>query len=119
VGAALFVIPQFESRTRDSAPTCRHSRSGHQHLEFLQHNGIFMAIRSAGPYTPSSISEALQAMREFLDRLSLKIPLSGHPNKAPSTLCATLRRCLRRRPLVEALNSCRRATGNIVYEKRS
>jgi len=44
----LFVIPQFEACTRDSAPTCRHSRRPVINIsKFLQHNGIFMAIALA------------------------------------------------------------------------
>jgi len=63
---------------------------GHQPLTFLQHNGIYIAIAlGLGVYAFIYFKKRSKAMRELLDRASLKIRHRAHPDKAAiGTLCA-------------------------------
>ncbi len=87
---------------------------------FVQHNGIYLAIVLAGVvYAFIYFKKRSRAMRQFLDRLSLKIPVIGPIlNKAAIARYArTLSTMFAAGvPLVEALESVAGATGNIVYE---
>ena len=118
----LFVIPQFESLYKGfGADLPAFTQAVINISKFLQHNGIFMAIAlGLGVYAFIYFQKRSKAMREFLDRLSLKIPVIGPIlNKAAIARYArTLSTMFSAGvPLVEALNSVAGATGNIVYEK--
>src|SRR5882762_2959393 len=118
----LFVIPQFESLYKGfGADLPAFTQAVINISKFLQHNGIFMAIAlGLSVYAFIYFQKRSKAMREFLDRLSLKIPVIGPIlNKAAIARYArTLSTMFSAGvPLVEALNSVAGATGNIVYEK--
>src|SRR3984893_14071840 len=118
----LFVIPQFESLYKGfGADLPAFTQAVINISKFLQHNGIFMAIAlGLGVYAFIYFKKRSRAMREFLDRASLKIPVIG-----PILNTAAIARYARTLstmfsagvPLVEALDSVAGATGNIVYEK--
>jgi type IV pilus assembly protein PilC len=118
----LFVIPQFEALYKGfgaDLPAFTQMVIGLS--RFVQHNGVFMAIvMGFGVYAFIYFKKRSRAMREFLDRLSLKIPVIGPIlNKAAIARYArTLSTMFSAGvPLVEALDSVAGATGNIVYEK--
>src|SRR6266849_4253966 len=87
---------------------------------FVQHDGIYIAVSLGfAVYAFFYFKKRSKAMREFLDRLSLKIPVIGPIlNKAAIARYArTLSTMFSAGvPLVEALDSVAGATGNIVYE---
>ena len=87
----------------------------------LQNNGLFfLMILVGGFWTFFYFKKRSRAMREFLDRAALKIPVIGPIlNKAAIARYArTLSTMFSAGvPLVEALESVAGATGNIVYEK--
>ena len=118
----LFVIPQFESLYKGfGADLPAFTQAVINLSRFLQHNGIFIGIALGFVgYAFFYFKKRSRAMREFLDRLSLKIPIIGPIlNKAAIARYArTLSTMFSAGvPLVEALDSVAGATGNIVYEK--
>ena len=86
----------------------------------MQHDGLFLGMVIAGViWAFFYFQKRSRAMREFLDRLTLKIPVIGPIlNKAAIARYArTLSTMFSAGvPLVEALDSVAGATGNIVYE---
>ena len=117
----IFVIPQFESLYKGfgaDLPAFTQAVIGLS--RFVQSNGIYMAIVLAGMvYAFTYFKKRSRAMRQFLDRLSLKVPVIGPIlNKAAIARYArTLSTMFAAGvPLVEALESVAGATGNIVYE---
>src|SRR5207244_11676174 len=84
------------------------------------HDGVYIAIMlSLAAYAFVYFKKRSKAMREFLYRLSLKIPVIGPIlNKAAIARYArTLSTMFAAGvPLVEALDSVAGATGNIVFE---
>jgi type IV pilus assembly protein PilC len=118
----VFVIPQFESVFKSfgaDLPAFTLMVIGMS--KFVQSQGIFIAIvAAAAVYAFFYFHKRSKAMREFLDRASLKIPVIGPIlNKAAiaryaRTLATMFAAGV---PLVEALESVAGATGNIVYEK--
>jgi type IV pilus assembly protein PilC len=117
----IFVIPQFESLYKGfgaDLPAFTQAVIGLS--RFVQHNGLYIAIAlGAAVYAFAYFKKRSKAMREFLDRLSLKIPVIGPIlNKAAIARYArTLSTMFSAGvPLVEALDSVAGATGNIVYE---
>jgi type IV pilus assembly protein PilC len=118
----LFVIPEFESLYKGfgaDLPAFTQMVIGLS--KFMQHNGIYLAVvLGFAGYAFFYFQKRSRAMREFLDRLSLKIPVIGPIlNKAAIARYArTLSTMFSAGvPLVEALESVAGATGNIVYEK--
>jgi type IV pilus assembly protein PilC len=117
----VFVIPQFESLFKGfGADLPAFTQMVINLSKFVQHNGIMLAIVTAGMfYAFVYFKKRSKAMRVFLDRLSLKIPIIGPIlNKAAiaryaRTLATMFAAGV---PLVEALESVAGATGNIVYE---
>ena len=117
----VFVIPQFESVFQSfgaDLPAFTLMVIGMS--KFVQASGIYIAIVVAGGvYTFFYFYKRSRAMREFLDRMSLKVPVIGPIlNKAAiaryaRTLATMFAAGV---PLVEALESVAGATGNIVYE---
>src|ERR1700730_13907817 len=117
----LFVIPQFEVVFKSfgaDLPAFTMMVIGLS--KFVQTQGIFIAIVvAAAAYAFFYFHKRSRAMREFLDRASLKVPVIGPIlNKAaigryPRTLATMFAAGV---PLVEALESVAGATGNIVFE---
>src|ERR1700736_6714258 len=117
----LFVIPEFESLYKGfGADLPAFTQMIINLSRFVQHNGLYLAIAlGAIVYVFFYFKKRSKAMREFLDRLSLKIPIIGPIlNKAAIARYArTLSTMFAAGvPLVEALDSVAGATGNIVYE---
>jgi type IV pilus assembly protein PilC len=118
----VFVIPQFEALYKGfgaDLPAFTQFVIGISKL--VQHDGFYIAALIAGTvYVFIYFKKRSRAMREFLDRLILKIPVIGPIlNKAAIARYArTLSTMFSAGvPLVEALDSVAGATGNIVYEK--
>jgi type IV pilus assembly protein PilC len=118
----IFVIPEFESLYKGfgaDLPAFTQFVIGISRA--LQHNGIFMLMVLVGTFwTFFYFKKRSRAMREFLDRAVLKVPVIGPIlNKAAIARYArTLSTMFSAGvPLVEALESVAGATGNIVYEK--
>ena len=88
--------------------------------KFVQKEGFFiLLVVGAATYAFFYFKKRSRAMREFLDRLILKVPVIGPIlNKAAIARYArTLSTMFAAGvPLVEALDSVAGATGNIVYE---
>jgi type IV pilus assembly protein PilC len=117
----LFVIPQFESLYKGfGADLPAFTQVVINLSKFVQHNGIYVAVvLGFAAFSFFYFKKRSRAMREFLDRLSLKIPVIGPIlNKAAIARYArTLSTMFSAGvPLVEALTSVAGATGNIVYE---
>jgi len=118
----LFVIPEFESLYKGfgaDLPAFTQFVIGIS--RFVQHDGVFLAMVVAGAvWAFIYFKKRSRAMREFLDRLTLKVPVIG-----PIMRKAAIARYARTLstmfsagvPLVEALDSVAGACGNIVYEK--
>jgi type IV pilus assembly protein PilC len=117
----IFVIPQFESLYKGfgaDLPAFTQAIIGIS--RYVQHDGIYIAIvLGAMAYAFIYFKKRSRAMRELLDRISLKVPIIGPIlNKAAIARYArTLSTMFAAGvPLVEALDSVAGATGNIVYE---
>ena len=118
----IFVIPEFESLYKGfgaDLPAFTQFVIGIS--RGLQNNGLFLlGVLGGGFWTFFYFKKRSRAMREFLDRAALKIPVIGPIlNKAAIARYArTLSTMFSAGvPLVEALESVAGATGNIVYEK--
>jgi len=117
----VFVIPQFEALYKGfgaDLPAFTQFVIGIS--KFVQHDGFYVAIVVGGTFFAFFyFKKRSRAMREFLDRLTLKVPVIG-----PIMRKAAIARYARTLstmfsagvPLVEALQSVSGATGNIVYE---
>ena len=117
----VFVIPQFESLYKGfGANLPAFTQFVINISNVVQHQGLYIAAVIAGiVWTFFYFKKRSRAMREFLDRLVLKIPVIGPIlNKAAIARYArTLSTMFAAGvPLVEALDSVAGATGNIVYE---
>jgi type IV pilus assembly protein PilC len=117
----LFVIPQFESLFKGfGADLPAFTQFVINMSRALQDHGIFVALVIGGAgYAFFYFKKRSKAMREFLDRLSLKLPIIG-PILYKSAI-ARFSRTLSTMfaagvPLVEALESVAGACGNIVFE---
>ncbi len=117
----LFVIPQFESLYKGFGANLPAFTQFVIHIsQIVQHDGLFIAMVVGGAgWAFFYFKKRSKAMREFLDRLVLKLPIIGPIlNKAAIARYArTLSTMFAAGvPLVEALESVAGATGNIVYE---
>jgi type IV pilus assembly protein PilC len=117
----VFVIPQFESLFKGfgaNLPAFTQMVINISHT--VQHNGIYLAIAvGAAGYAFMYFHKRSKAMRIFLDRAVLHVPVIGPIlNKAAIARYArTLSTMFAAGvPLVEALTSVAGATGNNVYE---
>jgi type IV pilus assembly protein PilC len=117
----IFVIPQFESLYKGfgaNLPAFTQFVINLSHT--VQHQGFFIAVFIGGAaFAFTYFRKRSRAMREFLDRLSLKIPVIGPilNKSAIARYARTLSTMFAAGvPLVEALDSVAGATGNIVYE---
>jgi type IV pilus assembly protein PilC len=118
----IFVIPEFESLYKGfGASLPAFTQMVINLSRFVQHDGIFIAMVAAGIiWAFFYFHKRSRAMREFLDRASLKIPVVGPilNKSAIARYARTLSTMFAAGvPLVEALESVAGATGNIVYEK--
>ncbi len=117
----LFVIPQFEELFKGfGADLPAFTRMIIDMSQFVQTKGWILGIIFGGAvFVFVYFKKRSRALREFLDRLSLKIPIVG-----PILTKAAIARYARTLstmfsagvPLVEAMESVAGATGNIVYE---
>ena len=117
----IFVIPQFEALYKGFGADLPAFTQFVIHIsQFVQHDGFFLAMVLAGAvWAFIYFKKRSRAMREFLDRVALKVPVIGPIlNKAAIARYArTLSTMFSAGvPLVEALDSVAGATGNIVYE---
>jgi type IV pilus assembly protein PilC len=117
----IFVIPQFEGLYKGfgaNLPAFTQFVIDISHM--VQHSGVYLAaLAGAGAWTFFYFYKRSRRMRQFLDRISLKLPVVGPIlNKAAIARYArTLSTMFAAGvPLVEALQSVAGATGNIVYE---
>ena len=117
----VFVIPQFEALYKGfgaDLPAFTQFVIGISKV--VQHQGFYiLAVVVGAVFTFNYFRKRSRAMRESLDRLTLKMPVIG-----PIMRKAAIARYARTLstmfsagvPLVEALESVSGATGNIVYE---
>jgi type IV pilus assembly protein PilC len=117
----VFVIPQFEALYKGfGADLPAFTQFVINLSKFVQHDGFYLAVAIGGlAWAFIYFKKRSKAMREFLDRLVLKVPIIGPIlNKAAIARYArTLSTMFAAGvPLVEALDSVAGATGNIVYE---
>src|SRR5262250_1864013 len=117
----VFVIPQFEALYKGFGANLPAFTQFVIHIsQIVQHDGFFIAMVVGGlVWAFIYFKKRSRAMREFLDRLVLKLPVIGPIlNKAAIARYArTLSTMFAAGvPLVEALDSVAGATGNIVYE---
>lgn len=117
----IFVIPQFESLYKGfGADLPAFTQMVINLSRFVQHDGIYIAVAiGAMAWAFIYFKKRSRAMRHFLDRLVLKLPVIGPilNKSAIARYARTLSTMFAAGvPLVEALESVAGATGNIVYE---
>jgi len=117
----IFVIPQFESLFKGfGADLPAFTQMVVNLSKFVQAKGLYLAIVVGGlGYTFFYFKKRSRKMREFLDRVSLKLPIIGPILKkaAIARYARTLSTMFAAGvPLVEALESVAGACGNIIYE---
>jgi type IV pilus assembly protein PilC len=117
----LFVIPQFESLFKGfGADLPAFTQFVINMSRWMQSNGwmLLAAVIAAG-FTFGYFYKRSRPMRQFLDRMSLQIPVIGPILKkaAIARFARTLSTMFAAGvPLVEAMKSVAGATGNIVYQ---
>lgn len=117
----IFVIPQFESLYKGfGADLPAFTQAVINLSRFVQRDGVYIAVvLGLAVYAFLYFKKRSKAMREFLDRASLKIPIIGPilNKSAIARYARTLSTMFSAGvPLVEALDSVAGATGNIIYE---
>ena len=117
----IFVIPQFEALFKGfGADLPAFTQAVINLSKFVQAKGIYLAILVGGAIaTFIYFKKRSKAMRQFLDRAALKIPIIGPilNKSAIARYARTLSTMFAAGvPLVEALESVAGACGNIVYE---
>ena len=118
----IFVIPQFESLFKGfGADLPAFTRMVIDLSKFVQSLGWLVAlVLGGGIYFYMYTRKRSHKLREFEDRLMLKMPIVGNilEKAAVARFARTLSTMFSAGvPLVEALQSVAGATGNIVYEK--
>jgi type IV pilus assembly protein PilC len=118
----IFVIPAFEDLFKGfGADLPTFTRMVIDLSVFVRSNGLVLATGIAGAVgTFFYFKKRSRAMRHFLDRMSLKMPILGPilQKAAVARYARTLSTMFAAGvPLVEALESVAGATGNIVYEE--
>ena len=118
----IFVIPQFESLFKGfGADLPAFTRMVIDLSAFVQTKGWFLALVIGGGISFYVYTrKRSEKVREFEDRLLLKLPIVGNiiEKAAVARFARTLSTMFSAGvPLVEALQSVAGATGNIVYEK--
>jgi type IV pilus assembly protein PilC len=117
----IFVIPQFEELFKGFGADLPAFTQWVINLSRgLQDNGLYVLVVVVGAFvTFFYFKKRSKAMREWLDRLSLKLPIIGPIlyKGAIARFARTLSTMFAAGvPLVEALESVAGATGNIVFE---
>jgi len=117
----LFVIPQFESLFAGfGADLPAFTKFVISLSRWMQDNGwMLLLVAIAAGFTFGYFYKRSRPMRQFLDRLSLQIPVIGPILKkaAIARFARTLATMFAAGvPLVEAMKSVAGATGNIVYQ---
>jgi len=117
----LFVIPQFESLFKGfGADLPAFTQFVINMSRWMQHNGwMLLGVVVAAAFTFSYFYKRSRAMRQFIDRASLQVPVIGPILKkaAIARFARTLSTMFSAGvPLVEAMKSVAGATGNIVYQ---
>jgi type IV pilus assembly protein PilC len=117
----LFVIPQFESLFKGfGADLPAFTQFVINMSRWMQDNGwILLIILIATVFTFAYFYKRSRPMRQFIDRMSLQIPVIGPILKkaAIARFARTLATMFAAGvPLVEAMKSVAGATGNIVYQ---
>jgi type IV pilus assembly protein PilC len=117
----LFVIPQFESLFKGfGADLPAFTQFVINLSRWMQDNGwILLGIFVAAVFVFSYFYKRSRPMRQFIDRMSLQIPVVGPILKkaAIARFARTLATMFAAGvPLVEAMKSVAGATGNIVYQ---
>jgi type IV pilus assembly protein PilC len=117
----IFVIPQFEALYKGfGADLPAFTQAVINLSKFVQHDGIYLGVViGAAFFAFFYFKKRSRALRQFLDRLTLKIPVVGPilNKSAIARYARTLSTMFAAGvPLVEALGSVAGATGNIVYE---
>jgi type IV pilus assembly protein PilC len=117
----LFVIPQFESLFKGfGADLPTFTQIVIDMSRWMQDNGwMLLIIVGAAAFTFGYFYKRSRPMRQFIDRMSLQIPVIGPILKKAAI--ARFTRTLATMfgagvPLVEAMKSVAGATGNIVYQ---
>jgi len=118
----LFVIPQFEELFKGfGADLPAFTRMVIEMSRFVQAEGWWMGMILAGAVVVFVyFKKRSRALRQFLDRMSLKLPIIGGilTKAAIARYARTLSTMFSAGvPLVEAMQSVAGATGNIVYEE--
>jgi type IV pilus assembly protein PilC len=117
----IFVIPQFDALYKGFGANLPAFTQFVINLSrMVQHDGLFIAMVIGGAvWAFFYFHKRSRAMREFLDRVVLKVPVVGPilNKSAIARYARTLSTMFAAGvPLVEALESVAGATGNIVYE---
>jgi type IV pilus assembly protein PilC len=117
----IFVIPQFESLFKGfGADLPAFTQFVINLSRGLQDNGLYVAgVVGAGVYAFFYFQKRSRKMREYLDRIMLKVPIIGPIlyKSAIARFARTLSTMFAAGvPLVEALESVAGACGNIVFE---
>jgi type IV pilus assembly protein PilC len=118
----IFVIPEFENLFKGfGADLPAFTRMVVDLSKFVRSEGIWIVLGiGAGGYTFFYFKKRSRAMREMLDRISLKLPIIGPilDKSCVARFARTLSTMFSAGvPLVEGLESVSGATGSIVYEK--
>jgi type IV pilus assembly protein PilC len=117
----LFVIPQFESLFKGfGADLPAFTQMVINMSRWMQSNGwLLLIIVMAAAFTFGYFYKRSRAMRQFIDRMALQVPVIGPILKkaAIARFARTLATMFGAGvPLVEAMKSVAGATGNIVYQ---
>jgi type IV pilus assembly protein PilC len=117
----IFVIPQFEELFQGfGADLPAFTQLVINLSKFVQSKGVLLALIAGGTtWAFLYFKKRSRKMREFLDRMSLRLPVIGPilNKSAIARYARTLSTMFAAGvPLVEALESVAGATGNIVYE---
>ena len=117
----IFVIPQFESLFKGfGADLPAFTQMVINMSRWMQENGwILLIIVGAAAFTFAYFYKRSRPMRQFIDRMSLQMPVIGPILKkaAIARFARTLATMFGAGvPLVEAMKSVAGATGNIVYQ---
>ena len=117
----IFVIPQFESLFKGfGAELPAFTQMVINMSRWMQDNGIYLgAVVAAAAFVFGYFYKRSRPMRQFIDRMSLGIPVIGPILKkaAIARFARTLATMFSAGvPLVEAMKSVSGATGNIVYQ---
>ena len=118
----IFVIPQFEALFKGfGADLPAFTRMVINLSKFMQEKGVFLLVLVIGGVIGYiQMSKRSRGLREWQDRLALKLPIVGDilTKAAIARFARTLSTMFSSGvPLVEALQSVAGATGNVIFER--